>query len=168
MFRQPMNITGDDMMDFTAAYTALKFAKDAFKFTLEQKIDDKVHAQISEAMDKIGKVQDDLFLVREELLKLQEENHTLKELLREKESWEKQVEEVYLYTTSAGDHLYRFKGLPERFACPVCYVKKELYILQWNDKPYKYECKACKSEFRAQDYPDNGILVSDYDPLSRY
>lgn len=66
------------MIDFKTAYAGLTFAKEALKFTLNQKIDDKVKQKVGEALEKIGRVQDDLYMVREELLSLQENNHQLK------------------------------------------------------------------------------------------
>ncbi|MBU5638852.1 hypothetical protein KOM00_19180 [Geomonas sp. Red69] len=134
------------MIDFPAAYTALKFTKEALKFTLDQKIDQTVNEKILEAMDKIGKVQDDLFQVREDLLRLQEENHHLIEKIRDKETWEGKSSLYELVKTEGNAIVYRFKNEPVHFACPVCMVEKQIQILQ---ELYAgtVKCPKCRTKF---------------------
>lgn len=136
------------MIDFSAAYAGITYAKEALKFTLDQKVDDKVREKVSEALEKIGKVQDDLFMVREDLLRLQEENHQLKEEMREKESWENKISKYMLSDTVGGAVVYLYLGSPVHYACPACVAKKEIQILQ--DRRVlsgKFDCPSCKAEY---------------------
>lgn len=137
------------MIDFTAAYAGIKFAKDALKFTLDQTVDQKVKEKVSEALEKIGKVQDDLFQVREDLLRLQEENHKLAESLREKESWNTRMSDYSLVAISGGSTIYQSSSEPKHFICPSCTEKKEIHILQRTNDSY-VSCPSCKTSYQTK------------------
>jgi predicted nuclease with TOPRIM domain len=141
------------MIDFKAAAASLTFAREAFKYTLDQKVDEKVKDKVGEALDKIGKVQDDLFTVREDLLELQEDNRKLKDELRDKETWENITSKYELIKTPAKAMIYRFKGEPEHFACPVCMVEKNIYILQ-EYTAGSFRCQKCKNCYDYVDLPE--------------
>lgn len=136
------------MIDFKTAYAGLSFAKDALKFTLDQKVDDKVREKVGEALEKIGKIQDDLFAIREELLELQEVNRKLKEDLREKESWESRLGGYVLVKTASAAMLYQSKSEPRHYICPACVEKKEIQILQGTSaKEVVITCPSCKTSY---------------------
>jgi len=67
-----------DVALVTAAWEGIKFAKDALKAALGYKIEIEVRQKIVAALEKLGSTQDDLFTVRENLFRLQEENEKLR------------------------------------------------------------------------------------------
>jgi hypothetical protein len=147
-------------MDLTiigAAYSGLKFAKDALQVALGYRIEAEVRAQISAALEKLGAAQDTLFELREELFRLQGDNDRLRQQLTAHEGWEAQRAVYRLTRTEGGAVVYGSEGPPPHFACPVCFSKKSIQILQ--DRRVLagvYDCPGCKAEYpvnRMQEMP---------------
>ena len=134
--------------ELKAAFEGAKFAKEALTFGVNQKVDEKVREQVGAAIDKIGKVQDSLFSLREKLNDLQEENLHLKEQLRQKENWEKVISDYELAETPGGAVVYKYNGTPGHYACPSCAAKHELQFLQdMRVVSGDFDCPGCKSTF---------------------
>lgn len=135
-------------MEFSEAYTAIKIAKEALQFVLEQKVEQKAHDKVDQAFQKIGTFQDDLFILREDLLNLQEENKRLKEELREKENWDSKMQNYSLFTTQCAAVIYKSITEPIHYTCPACIVKKEIQILQGtSQKQVVLTCPGCKNQY---------------------
>lgn len=131
-----------------AAYNGLKFAKDALKLSLDLKTENESRLQIHAALEKLGTVQDSLFALREELFSLQNENEQLRQELKSQENWESLTGKYELQTTSGGAVVYLFLGGPEHYACPSCYQKHSLQILQdCRVRAGIFECPGCKTKY---------------------
>lgn len=124
-----------------ASYTGLKFVKDALQTILNEKIESKAREQISAALEKLGSAQDTLFELREELFRLQSENDRLRQELKAREEWETQKAEYQLQETPGGALVYVYSGLPHHYACPNCFAKKIIQILQGPGSLFR--CLSC-------------------------
>lgn len=140
-----------DISAVTGAYQGLKAAKDILGVVFDAKVDAEAKPKILEAMEKLGRAQDTLFELREELFKLQELNNSLKEELATAKGWQARADQYQLTGTPGGGVVYEFKGTPKHFACPSCFNKKEVHILQDNRTfSGKYRCTGCTSEYPIQ------------------
>jgi len=137
-----------DISAVGAAYTGLKFAKDALQVALSYKIENETRTQISAALDKLGAAQDSLFELREELLRLQGENDRLRQALKAQQDWEATKARYQLEATSGGAVVYGSLDSPKHFACPSCFAKAEIQILQ--DRRVAagvFDCPSCRAVF---------------------
>ena len=132
----------------TAAYTGLKFAKDALQVALSYKIEGETRTQITAALEKLGAAQDTLFELREDLFRLQGENDQLRQQLASRDEWEAQKAAYRLTKTAGGAVVYISDGPPPHLACPVCLAKNTIQILQ--DRRVMsgvFDCPGCKAEY---------------------
>jgi len=139
-----------DVSLVTAAWEGIKFAKDALRAALDYKIEVEAKDKIIAALDKLGSTQDDLFSVRENLFRLQEENERLRQQLKERDDWEAQKACYKLEETSGGAVVYAStqKDVAKHYACPSCYTKDTVQILQ--DRGVVsgiFDCPGCKATY---------------------
>ena len=137
-----------DIAAIGAAYSGLKFAKDALQMALGYKIEVETRTQISAALEKLGLAQDSLFELREELMRLQGENDRLRVELKARGDWEAQKARYQLEETSGGAVVYASPGPPKHYACPSCLAKSEIQILQ--DRRVMggvFDCPSCKTVY---------------------
>jgi len=120
----------DVVATINAAYTSVKFAKDALTAVLDYKIDQESKDKINEVLEKVGPIQDTLFELREELFKLQDENRELKDKLREIKRWEERISNLELKKTIGGSIVYVSNSEQSYYVCPNCIEKKEIQPLQ--------------------------------------
>ena len=71
-----------DIASFTSAYTTVKTLKELGTTLLDAKIDSEAKDRISEALGKLGEIQENLFYIREELINIQGENQALKDQVK--------------------------------------------------------------------------------------
>ena len=137
-----------DIATITGAYQGLKTTKEILTGLFDAKVDAESKPKILEAQAHLGEVQDTLFTLRDELFKLQEEGNKLRQLLDQANAWESQIEKYDLVETAGGAIVYKSKTQPEHFACPSCFNKKEIHILQNNrTMSGKYRCTGCTNQF---------------------
>jgi hypothetical protein len=154
----------------SAAYTGLKFAKDALQVALGYKIETETRTQITAALEKLGAAQDTLFELREALFSLQGDNDRLRQELAAREKWEAQKAAYHLTKTAGGAVVYASDGPPPHLACPVCFSKNAIQILQ--DRRVMggvFDCPGCKAEYPVnpiQEMPmpeiQRGDILGDY------
>jgi len=133
---------------FGAAYSGLKFAKDALQLSLDLRVDSESRVQVHAALEKLGVVQDSLFELREELFRLQAENEQLRRDQKISEDWASATADYNLATTVGGAIVYEFVGCPHHYACPSCFSKRAIQILQdCHVMSGKFECPACKAGY---------------------
>jgi hypothetical protein len=133
------------MADIVALYTGLKFAKDALQVALNYKIENETRTQIADALDRLGSVQDSLFEVREERIRLQNENDCLRKELADRDEWGAQERKYRVQETSGGAVVYEFTETPKHYACPSCFSNRKIQILQ-DDRVRRgyFTCPGCK------------------------
>ena len=121
-----------DIVSISAAYNGLKVAKDIFSGFNDLKVETATLARINEAVKKVGEAQDAIFVLREELFRLQEENSSLKQQINDRDSWATIIGQYQLVDTAGGAVVFKSKEEPNHFACPSCAQSKEIHILQDN------------------------------------
>jgi hypothetical protein len=137
-----------DPISLAGAYQSLKAAKEILGALFDARVDAEARPKILEAQTKLGEIQDALFLLRERLAELQAERDELKQTLNEAESWDRRAGNYELIETQGGAIVYRFRGAPQHFACPSCFHRREVQILQDTRRLAGiYLCTGCKSEF---------------------
>ena len=137
-----------DIASITAAYNGLKIGKEILTGLLEAKIESEAKGKVTEALGKLGAVQDTLFELREELFKHQSENETLRKKIAQYEAWENQLSQYALTKTAGSGVVYAYKGEPAHFACPNCVNQRQIQILQDNrTMSGKFRCPGCGTEY---------------------
>ena len=137
-----------DAVSLAGAYQGLKAAKDILGVLFEAKVDAEAKSKILEAQTRLGEVQDALFVLREQLSELQGDRDTLRSELADAKAWEDRATAYELSSTQGGAVVYKFKRQPEHFACPSCFNKHEVHILQDNRvMAGTYRCPGCSSNF---------------------
>ncbi|WMJ09877.1 hypothetical protein [Nitrosomonas sp. sh817] len=140
-----------DVISIAGAYQGLKAVKEILTTAFEAKVDAEVKPKILEAQGKLGEVQDVLFILRERLSELQQERDDLKAKLANAEAWQSQADQYELTTTPGTAVVYRYKGQPDHFACPSCFNKREVHILQDNKlMAGTYRCTGCGFNYRVK------------------
>jgi len=130
-----------DIASISSAYTAIKAIKEIGSTLLNAKIDAEAKQRVSDFVEKLGSVQDALFYIREELIKVQDENQNLKAKIKNLEE-KLQIKEKLTYEKSY--YWLNDNGAKSGPYCQRCYdVKNNLVHLQGgqNDTWWCYECK---------------------------
>lgn len=138
----------DPVTALSASYTALRFVRDSMSVALGAKIDEGARVKISEALERLTSVQDCLFEAQQRMFQLQAENTQLKSALADAQSWSDRAGAYSLDVSPGGAVVYRYSGVPEHFACPICLEKKTIAILQ--DRKVisgTWDCPSCKAEY---------------------
>ncbi len=119
-----------DVALITASIQGLVFAKDVLDGHINLKVNTESRKLINNAARKVSEAHDVIYLLREELFKIQEENKTLKEKVREGKDWDKEFDGYKLVETQGGATVYGSTFGPPHFVCPSCIQFKQLHILQ--------------------------------------
>ena len=137
-----------DIATVSAAYTGLKFAKDALQVALGYKIETETRTQITTALEKLGATQDTLFELRDELFRLQSENDRLRQELVARDEWNAVKAQYQLGEMAGGAIVYESSGPPKHYACPACFAKRVVQILQNRRRISGYfDCPSCKTAY---------------------
>lgn len=138
-----------DLASITAGYNGLRFIKNAMDLALKTHIDNETRQRISEALDKVGELQDGLFNAQQELLRLQDENRKLSTELAEKEEWNDRAAQYSLTTAPGGAVVYKSRDdEPTHYACPACFEKRCIGVLQTKKVVSgAYRCPQCRAEY---------------------
>lgn len=137
-----------DPISLSGAYQGLKAAKDILTTLFDAKVDSEAKPKILEAQSKLGEVQDALFILRERLSELQQERDELRNELAATQAWQVKSSEYELSTSPGGAVVYKYKGQPDHWACPSCFNKQEIQILQDNrNMAGTYLCNGCRGNY---------------------
>ncbi len=137
-----------DPISLTGAYQGLKAAKDILGTLFDAKVESESRPKILEVQAKLGEVQDALFMLREKLAELQQERDQLRDELASAKNWSDRAAQYELATTPGSAVVFRFTEQPEHFACPSCFNKAEVQILQDNRvMAGTYRCPGCEAQF---------------------
>ncbi|HBT96540.1 MAG TPA: hypothetical protein DEB25_02280 [Desulfobulbaceae bacterium] len=136
----------------TVASQSLGAARDILTTLFEAKVDEQAKLKIQKAQRMLGEVQDALFQLREQNSKLQQERENLRAKLAEAETWQTKADKYELAQTPGDSVVYKYKEQPEHFACPSCFNKREIQILQDGNKEYSgtYHCPGCKMSYQVK------------------
>lgn len=138
-----------DPFSLSTAYQSLKAAKEILVTLYDAKVDASAKQKLMEVQTKLGEVHDELFVLRERLDTLQNERDGLRQELTKAESWATKAEQYELTKTFGNAVVYKFKSQPDHLACPSCFNKREIHILQ--DRKVEsgdYMCTGCREIFK--------------------
>src|SRR5262249_23659680 len=141
-------------------YNGLKFIKDSLEVTLGYKIENESREKINAALKQIWTVQDTLFKIREDMFRLQAENEQLRQQLKAKEDWENQKSQYQLEQTAGGAVVWVSTGAPKHYACPSCFSKATIQILQ--DRRVMagvFDCPGCKVAYPINPYQETETVT---------
>ncbi|PJA29536.1 MAG: hypothetical protein CO189_01720 [candidate division Zixibacteria bacterium CG_4_9_14_3_um_filter_46_8] len=137
-----------DIGTITATYNGLKKVKDIIKGLADLKLETTTMARINMAEKEVAEALDSIFQLREELFRLQSENNDLRQSIKERDDWDKRLEDYELVETDGGAIVYQSKSGLKHFLCPGCIEKKEAHILQdCRDTAGGFHCPGCHYSF---------------------
>jgi hypothetical protein len=157
-----------DLAAIVGAYEGLMAAKHLFGGFIDAKADEAAKLKIQTAMEQVGKAQDTLYQLRDELFITQGKNDELRRALEEIDAWKQASARYALTRTEGGAVVYQYNAEPHHYACPSCYNKKQIQPLQDNRTLRgKFRCTACCAEYpikpseksRPLQYPNGGGFI---------
>lgn len=138
-----------DIGTISSAYSAVKAIKELGNSLLEAKIDSESRQRVTEALEKLGGIQDALFYVREELLRIQEENHALKEKVKQLEG---KLEEKGKVTYEKPSYWIVDGESRDGPFCQKCFDADNKLIRLQGEKRDIWSCHECNSTFYGPNY----------------
>lgn len=138
-----------DIASISTAYTAIKAIKELGGTLLNAKIDAEAKQRVSDFVEKLGNVQDALFYIREELIKVQDENQNLKSKIKNLEE-KLRIKDKLIYEKSY--YWLDDNGVKSGPFCQRCYdVNSNLVHLQGGNND-AWHCSECKASFYGPNY----------------
>ncbi len=127
-----------DPASVSATIAGLKFAKDTLQVMLGLKVEASTQAAVVDAMSK-------LVAAQETILRLQAETDELRRNLNARDDWDSRKARYSLTKTVGGAIVYESTFPMHHFACPACFEKHEVQILQdCGGVGGTFQCSACK------------------------
>jgi predicted RNA-binding Zn-ribbon protein involved in translation (DUF1610 family) len=154
-----------DAATIAGAWEGLKAAKQLFTAFIDGKVDEAARPKIHAAVEQVGKAQDTLYELRDELFTLQATNEKLRRELATIDEWKQLSARYTLGKTEGGAVVYVYNAEPTHYACPTCYNNKQIVPLQDNRTlSGKFRCTGCHAEYPVNasqkapplDYPRGG------------
>jgi len=137
-----------DLEILTVAMQSIRAVRDILKAVNGLQLDIATLGRINDALEKVSAAQDQLADLRDHVFELQTERDKLQRQVEQGAQWIARTVEYQLYRTPIGGTVYRSHGPPEHFACPSCWEKKHLQILQGADRRTgKSDCPGCDRQF---------------------
>ena len=101
-----------------------------------------------ELQERVTELREAVLNAKDEVLCLKEENHTLREKLGEQDQWKARADTYTLVSTSGGATVWHRSQAPEHFACPACFERKTIGILQ-DVRNYggDFRCPSCSKTY---------------------
>ena len=117
-------------LEITAAITSLKALKDGISLAFDAKVDAEVRSARVAVMEQLGRAQDTLYDLRDELFKIQSENEGLKRAAEGSAKWDETVAQYEFVQSPGGAYVFRSRTDTNLFACPTCMHDKRVSALQ--------------------------------------
>lgn len=138
-----------DIGTITGAFSAVKSIKELGKSLLDSKIDAESKQRVTEVIDELGAVQESLFYIREELLRVQDEKHVLKNRIKALEENLSQKEKLQYIKPS-----YWLVEESEKDGpfCQKCHDAKKLLMRLQGGKNDVWSCHECGSTYYGSAY----------------
>jgi hypothetical protein len=136
-----------DVLSAKLAYDALKSAKDLIGGAFEARVDAEARPKVQAALGQLNDAMSAIFEMREELFRLQSENQRLSSELDSANQWTLRGAKYTLSHTRGGAVVYAYAETPSHYACPSCFEKRSLQILQTTRGFGYFVCPGCKTEY---------------------
>ena len=117
-------------LELTAAIASFKALKDGIRLVFDAKVDSEVQAARIAVMEQLGKAQDTLYDLRDELFKIQSENEELKRAASSSTKWDETVAQYEFVQTPGSAYAFRSRTDANLFACPTCIHDRRVSALQ--------------------------------------
>ncbi len=119
-----------DMSALTGVFTGLNYARGVFQGLRKAKVALETHAQIDEALEKLGQAQATMFEMQAELFRFQQTNEDLRAQLNARDDWDARLAKYRLAATPGGATVFEHTGAPAHYACTSCVNERKIQILQ--------------------------------------
>jgi hypothetical protein len=134
-----------DLSSISAALASAKLIKDTVQGLTHLKIESSSLARINDALNQANELLGSLFEAREELFRLQKENHELEKKVQAHDDWKARLAEYTKEETEGGAVVYEsISNSPKHYACPRCVEKREIHMLQKAGNSGSFECPNCQ------------------------
>ena len=136
--------------EVSAAAAALTEARGLMVILRESTLADEQQALVDQVMKVVSDAIHKLFAVDSALFALQEENSILQGALDAVSDLERRIGQYEIHQTAAGATVYRYRYLPQYYACPRCTESsQQIQILQpVEDHPCgDYRCPGCSESY---------------------
>lgn len=159
-------------MDFVSAklaFDALKGTKELLSSAFDARVDAEARPKVQAALGQLNEAMNALFEMRAEMFSMQSENQRLTSELAAADTWHLKTSKYLLTKTSGGAVVYSSLEPPAHHACPSCFEKQSLQVLQDKRSFGHFVCPSCKTEYPVEPMPPMGTLgkaKTDYDPFS--
>ena len=129
-----------DLASINAAITGLRAAKDTFQVMLGLKIEAATQVAVVDGMSKVVAAQ-------ETILRLQAESEQIRQDLKARDDWDARKARYSLQRT-VGGAIVHASDFERHFACPACFEKREVQILQYQGPASGYaDCPSCRVNY---------------------
>jgi hypothetical protein len=92
-------------------------------------------------------IREELHCLQQENIELRRKNEELSRKLKEKEVWEDRKKRYEIFKANGGV-VWLYTGNPQHYACPSCFEKENIQILQDQDNVAgTFKCPGCKEHF---------------------
>lgn len=138
----------DPIAGIGSALGSINAAISLVRVAVGAKMDAEVRAKVLEAMDALIQSQTQLLDARIQMHDLVDENRTLKRKLEEREDWKQRADRYELVKAPGGAMVHQFKGEPAHYACPACFERQQVQVLQ--DRRVMsgdWSCPSCDKTF---------------------
>lgn len=136
-------------LELAAAISSLKALKDGISLAFDAKVDAEVRSARVAVMDQLGKTQETLYDLRDELFKIQTENEELKRAASSSAKWDEASAQYEFVESPGGAYVFRSLSDHNLFACPTCMHNKRLSALQPQGMyPSTRWCLVCEKPYR--------------------
>jgi hypothetical protein len=135
-------------LEITAAIASIKALSDGIRLAFDAKVDADVQAARIAVMDQLGKAQDTLYDLRDELFRIQSENEELKRTAGSSAKWDETFAQYEFVQSPGGAYAFRSRTDANLFACPTCMHDKRVSALQPRGAmPSNRWCLVCEKSY---------------------
>ncbi len=136
--------------EVSAAATALTDARGLLVKLQQSTLAEEHRSLVHRVMEVVSDAILRLFAVDSALFGLQEENTILQSKLDAAEDLERRIGQYEIHQTAAGATVYRYRYLPQYYACPRCTESsQQIHILQPMEDHRRgdYRCPGCSESY---------------------
>jgi hypothetical protein len=121
---------------------------------LTKKISELVKAGVTLGLQEtIVELREAVLNAKDEVLRLREDNQTLRAQLSEKAAWDESAAKYELVSTPTGGTVWHTEGPPQHYACPTCFLGKKIIPLQHAGGASVYnKCPQCNAHYPIREH----------------
>lgn len=136
-----------DAASIKAAVDGTKTAIDFLKGQFNSRVDAAAQPKIQESLRQLEAALSALYDMQTELFGLQIENQQLKLERLDRDAWRASSERYAIFNAPGGAVVYKSADATPHYACPRCFAKREIQVLQGRSGYTSYDCPSCKTQY---------------------